>query len=677
MSKQMLLGLTTFVLMACAQPTEQFTPTMNPSDLTLTPTIQIPTVALTSTATPDLVPTPELMQGKTYREVARLDMKARILEIQLSPDQTRLAVLTWDGVYLYDAATLDLYWYHAAIIGVPNGISWIGNDEILVPREYGGYVINAYDGLASHESKYPLVGGVTVSSPGGKYIAKYSSGDPYTVYEAATGKKMLELAHEGMSELFWMPDSEHVVFLNDGDPLTIWNVRTGQRTKSIDIGLPQLYHAAYGAAFTPDGRYLAYQLFFHNEQGHVTSKTWLWDLELEKSIPVQELQGQPNDHNWSLDDQTILLTNGQVLRITNSGAYAYMTTLQYEYNSYFRTKNGFVVMLPDALMLYDQNFELVTVADGHGSAGELYTGSALSPTGKMMAIGEDTRFYVWDIDSGDLTTAFVDPEGFHGAFPAWSPSGKTLAIGTHIKGQVILWDSATRTIVKMVETRSHVCRVEWINEDTIALALTDRQSPDDESVCPYGSAANYLAIIDMKSGKIVYTEKRPFSIATLERSPDGTHLLWIEISELKPDKVSITQAVIWDTQSHRSTTIDQIWDAHWMPDSAHIVAPKQSVLRIIDASTRQERTIQFHLDDLGIFGTLLAVSDRQFVEMEYFTGQIRWYNTNGTLTSEDFDFWIFASDIIKTNDNRILVAVHPDVVLGSDLSVLLELLPAE
>lgn len=305
------------------------------------------------------------------------------------------------------------------------------------------------------------------------------------------------------------------------------------------------------------------------------------------------------------------------------------------------------------------------------SEGDLY--SALSPDGQLLATASFTHYYVWNSQKNSLTAVFDEPGGFHGGFSAWSPSGRKLAIASHITGQISVWDSSSLSTTATIQTHYHPCGLEWLTETRLALILTNVRSPANIVVCPIDSHyPNFLAILDIGSGRFVHLEQRPYNALSIERSPDGRYLVMEERSGYDT-QLNVYRQVIWDTQTYRDVLIIRAghYGAHWLADSRHVSVISAGLLRIIDIHTSQEQEVILPQDS-GVYGPYMPVNNR-FVELDYVSRKIKWFDKTGIVAVGDMPFWRAETLPMVTTSGKVLVVMRP--YLGrSDFFELIELI---
>lgn len=654
------------ILTACAAPTPLPTATLTPS----------PTVTASPTKTPSPTPTATLpyqpLEGSTYREIARYELKGGISQGKLSPDGSMLAVLADDGVYLYDPDTLELLWHHQRLIRVGARIAWTANNQLMfLLKDPPGYLINPENGAVLEEINRDSSTPIPVPNSG--YLANYNPHDGHTIYDAVTGELLLTLKGSTNDySLVWMPDGEHAIFFPKESSIEIWNVKRSEVIQELET--PFKYYQVWGAGFSADERYFAYfATMIDLELERRIERVEVWDLVTGKTLTVNELDGLPSDHGWQLNEQTFAIDRGIVVHINGSVAEtAHLHGYERETRRAYQRPDGLLVVLSDAVMLYDKDFALINTTLGHD--GEGYTRGAFSPDGQVLAIGSSTRFYVWDVAQNELVTAYIEQGGFYGGWADWSPSGDTLAIGSFLKGQIHLWDKKTQTIQNTIDTGYHVCEIEWLDESSLAVSATDRQPEFDEVVCP---ESHFLLVFDIEQKEPVYLTRYPLNLFYLRRSPDGKYLAFLAQPDygIEPDTRRLD---VWDASLYQTiytTDSSSLESPQWLPSSSNQIALIEGqALRMLNIESGEERIVMLPEYD-SLFESFNLVGD-YLVQYGYDSNLIRWYDHSGELLGTSEIAFEGLSRPVMSADGRILGIVNP-YMDKAPVMALIELFPPE
>ena len=192
-----------------------------------------------------LSPTHTLAQDYTKWELpegAKLRLgKGIVTDIQISPDNTRLAIASSAGVWLYDVST--------------------GKEIALFSREYKHKV----------EETIPRV----VFSPDSRTLASSGYDDTIRIWNTETGKHLLTISMPvGPAQLFkFLTDGTWSTTIIPADEVESFKFLPDHKTQSISIifGGP-----LKSFKFLPDSKALVIQ----NSSGTV----WLWDIPIGKTV---------------------------------------------------------------------------------------------------------------------------------------------------------------------------------------------------------------------------------------------------------------------------------------------------------------------------------------------------------------------------------------------------------
>jgi WD40 repeat protein/predicted Ser/Thr protein kinase len=233
----------------------------------------------------------------------------RVTGVAFSPDGQRLASLDRDGVKVWDARTnqhaLSLQGHADAVVRVafsPDGERLAGASKEAV---------KVWDARTGEETlSLPEAGAWLAFSPDGQRLAGAAADGRVQVWDVRTGQQMLSVG-----ELFpgVRPDVTSVAFSPDGQRLAcfvklyesdsdwsyqeqVWDLRTGQEASSKVLATSQ--RGLGSAAFTPDGRLVAYVDTSARAEGLPPTGIVVWDLQagrirtLKANIPISN--GHPD-----------------------------------------------------------------------------------------------------------------------------------------------------------------------------------------------------------------------------------------------------------------------------------------------------------------------------------------------------------------------------------------------
>lgn len=275
-----------------------------------------------------------------------------------------------------------------------------------------------------------------------------------------------------------------------------------------------------------------------------------------------------------------------------------------------------------------------------------------SPDDQILATADSNGIVrVWETFSGKLLLEKANGGGRQIAF---SPDGKTIALGGYYNPQIILWDLTTneyfgsitqnaRSLVYSadgkilfaagqdrivrawnIETRKLVKEFKGHEAELFALAL----SPDGSTIASAGgnggnSKHNEIRLWDTKSGELLavldddfdYYEKLPDAIYSLAFSSDGKTL-----GSSGPYVVRL-----WDVE--RQKVVERLRDAHYdiefAPDKDQFVTPGD--LAIFDLKSRKP-VLKLN-GDVGVYGVVEYSHDGKWIATGNDKGRVQLWNT--------------------------------------------------
>jgi WD40 repeat protein len=433
-----------------------------------------------------------------------------------------------------------------------------------------------YKALPLMEHDRPVLG--VAVSPDGERIASASQDGIITIWDAATGKKLLPPIHAHPSHarcVAFHPDGQRLASASWDGTVKVWDVQTGE----LLLILPGHQGEVSCVAFSRDGRYLASGGGKYGELGEV--KIW----QATTGQLVHTLRG----HRSSVYS-VAFRPDGQQLASGSTDKTVKLWDVQtgQELSPLPDHKQQVmgVAFSPDGRLLASCGSERSGV--GEVKVWDAATGQvihnlhhtrgvccvAFSPDGRRLASGsQDQTMKIWDVASGQETLTL---RGHRDSVRSlvYSPDGNRLFSCGHDES-VRVWDATPL---------GH-------QEDEDCLTLRDHSHevtsvafhPKDPAVVGSASLDGTVKLWNTRSGKVLRSiSANPHGVNSVAFSPDG-HLLAIP-----GDNGTVK---IWDAGSGKvvQTLLGHaggLWSVAFLPDGRHVAsAGTGKVVRIADLRT--------------------------------------------------------------------------------------------
>ena len=294
--------------------------------------------------------------------------KGQIKSYQFSPDNTRLAVMSSIGIWLYDVQTgkaLKLLTEHADAVFSPDWQTF---------AKQNGKTVELWD-LRTVKLKITFEGHTAnvasiAFSPDGKIIASGDYEGVIWLWDVDAGKhKRILTPHESVSGVMFSPDGETIMSRRNSD-FRLWDIATGDLKAHLEDTA-----MIYSIAFNPDGTLL---------YGASRNELRLWDPDTGKITMRLGVSSYRPLSAFSPDGQIIATAGGNDYKVQ-------LWNLQTG-----RLKNGLVgdPKYVKMIMITDGIPKLVDYATKR--VGSI----AFSPDGRTLAVASDDEIIFWDPSTG-------------------------------------------------------------------------------------------------------------------------------------------------------------------------------------------------------------------------------------------------------------------------------------
>lgn len=478
--------------------------------------------------------------------------RGRLINIKLSPDNTRVVASTPIGIWIYDAQTSEVVsLFTESQIGEQDGFLFntppealtFSVDASIIATAHGNniYVWDTFTGNAfAMLDKHPDSINAIALSPDGTKLA--AAGGDWTVrlWEVNTGKYINSLTghSSAVNAVAFSPDGN--ILASAGSTLRLWDADTGEwlHTDSRDLGSIDLL------AFSPNGKTLA-------TGGGWDHTVHLWDVNTGTlRTGMKGHTDKIRDMAFSPDStRLITASRDRTMRLWNVNTGTELQNLPTPDDAINPHAAIEQEVLPKE---WDDVYSVKFSQDGT----------------QLISVSSDGSLHLWDVDSGRYQSS--SPLGAHTDWVS------TLAFSTDSK--YLVSDNA-------VEARARVWNVETFTQHAI---LTP---PQDVIGLAFSLDFKKLAGRIFLSGVHVWdagTKEHLFALEGVDRmdhywplvfSPDGKILAGKGLVAAPNNKVQLWQA---DTGAYLFT-----FEGHTEPVSKYIFSPNSKVF----ASGSEDGTI--------------------------------------------------------------------------------------
>jgi len=340
----------------------------------------------------------------------------------------------------------------------------------------------------------------------------------------------------------WMPDSKQFITqARDGFHLYSSD---GSEIRNYDV---EISHLTRIGSVSPDGRYLTYNRIRSDSEFHSETNIWMLDLTNGDDTQITDYDGYEGWSTWSRDGSSIYYTAGE----------------ESVWNVYRKAPE--LDSVPEKITSYSNAQVMYPIV--------------LSGSGQLT--------FALVRDNHTILTAPTDAvespvEVMRGAYPLFSPDGKTLYFWDYEPGRAGIW-SATVTGQNPKQLVSGKVSMGYGKQSFL--------SPDGDRIAYFLMEGNQMTLYTMPSSggtaRRLYTSDGQNNLVPAW-SPDGKEIAFTDGPDLM-----VLSAQGGRPQSLAKATSWEGWTLEWSPDGENIAAfayteeDKENVLYVVNRHTTE------------------------------------------------------------------------------------------
>jgi tricorn protease len=381
--------------------------------------------------------------------------------------------------------------------------------------------------------------------------------------------------------LGWTPDGKRVLFRSRHQA---WESRSGRLyTVGLEGGLPEPLRVPEGglAAFSPDGRKIAYNRIFRNfrtwkrYRGGMTQSLWIYDLAANVLERVTAGDANATDPVWIGD--RIYFTSD---RDKTANLFAYDLAAKSERKLTEHTDydvrwasggpGGVVYEVGGEIYLYDTAAgretkvpirvpaERPAARPSFVPLAERVTEFGLSPDGKRALFVARGDVLTVPAEKGP-TRNLTDAPGSHERGADWSPDGRSIAYLSDRTGEDEIW----------IAPQDGSAPARRLTTDGHCWRFPPRFSPDSKTIA-FADKDLKLFVVDVGSGRMTQADRgTEWEIQDYVWSPDGR---WLAYSKQDPQQMH--QIVLYSLDTGKATrvtsTMNDSYRPAWDPEGRYL-----------------------------------------------------------------------------------------------------------
>jgi WD40 repeat protein len=432
--------------------------------------------------------------------------RGAIYELDLSPDDSMLAVATTIGVWIYDSRTFDVLHFFDGQIESRDKVDWspdskqlaIGYDDRLdIWNLETGELVHLFEGKTVNSVAWSPVDMTIATSlrdvqDGSDRILRFWNIDEN---QRIRDIDIATLSWSPSGTLKWSPNGQ-IIAIGGSDSISTIDIESGEEITTFRMSIRAYEWPVYSIAWSPDSS----QFATTSEDGRLR----IWDIVEHNEHHIIQSSGYSNVA-WSSDRSKIATGNGQVTYVYDAQTAELIITLEDDLPGtahvrwyYDAVDSAHIVWSSDGKTLYTAGWkEFIFAWDIETGDLLRHTGShfrfintmAWSPTQNILATSSpDLSIRLWDGEIGEhLASLYGHDDTIETIM--WSNDGKRLAtgatderLGSHPKqrpetyGQTLrIWDIQNRQQLFSLADNSiaTVGSILWSADDSILLSASD------------------------------------------------------------------------------------------------------------------------------------------------------------------------------------------------------------
>ena len=388
-------------------------------------------------------------------------------------------------------------------------------------------------------------------SQDGKYIVSGSDDGTAYVWDAATGKEVAHIAHDGsIHSVAFSLDGRHVVSGSDDGTARIWESTTGREIAHITYDW-----SVNSVAFSPDGRYVV--------SGSDDGTARIWESTTGKEIfrltqagPVYSVSFSP-DGKWVASagcgkpDAIWVCLQGIILvqEATTGEEVSHMTqdNLGWVNSIAFSPDSKYVVSGSGDGDYSARVWDVLTGKEVSRIIHSKWVNSvAFSPDGRYVVSGsEDGTARVWEPNSGVEITRVTHDGPVNSV--VFSPDGRYVVSGSD-DGTALIWEAVTGNAVTRITTNGSVSSVAF-SPDGRKVAAGVCNQVDSAGSCIQGS----VFLWEQSRGEEVAHITQNGPVHSVAFSPDGRWVVSGGCDKINPQNNRCPEgtARVWEASTGR------------------------------------------------------------------------------------------------------------------------------